>query len=195
MYATSLPPRPNPHARVAENYAPRFSPDELPLLPVNWIPSWRSPPSKIWGEVDEKGGDAGATAAASSYASAALSAARPQTTGWVEPFCRLRNAGPPWRFIGDMYAFPFSSNLFCPPRTRDRSIRFVRDSSAREMWGSLRDNCTGRLHATPVRVSWQSTSVPQYLKWERQGVRKFRMTSAIKNISCKRFGQPLVCRL
>ena len=81
MYATSLPPRPNPHARVAENYAPRFSPDELPLLPVNWIPSWRSPPSKIWGEVDGKGSDTGATTAASSYASAALAAARPQTTG------------------------------------------------------------------------------------------------------------------
>lgn len=81
MYATSLPPRPNPHARIAENYAPRFSPDELPLLPANWIPSWRSPPSKIWGDVGVKRSDNGTTAAAASYASAATSAARPQTTG------------------------------------------------------------------------------------------------------------------
>lgn len=85
MYATSLPPRPNPRARVAENYAPRFSPDELPLLPANWIPSWRSPPSKVWGDVGVKSSYVGATSAASSYASgaaaAAASTARPQTTG------------------------------------------------------------------------------------------------------------------
>ncbi|CAM9771920.1 unnamed protein product [Ectocarpus sp. 12 AP-2014] len=109
MYATSLPPRPNPYARTAENYAPRFSPDELPLLPVNWVPSWRSPPSKIWGDAaGVKGGENRATTAATSYVSESAAAARPRTTG---------------------------------------SIGFVRDSSAREMWGTLRDNCTGRLHA------------------------------------------------
>ncbi|CAM9599731.1 unnamed protein product [Pylaiella littoralis] len=128
MYATSLPPRPNPHARTAENYAPRFSPDELPLLPANWIPSWRSPPSKIWGDVGVKRSDNGATAAAASYASAATSAARPQTTG---------------------------------------SILFVKDSAAREMWGSLRENCTGRLHSVPTHNisdrSIDSGLIPRHL--------------------------------
>lgn len=71
MYATTLPPRPNPHARVAENYAPQFSREELPLLPTNWIPSWRTAPSKIWADVGTGNGRA------SSYP-----CARPKTTGW-----------------------------------------------------------------------------------------------------------------
>lgn len=77
MYATSLPPRRNPRARIAENYAPRFSPSELPLLPANWIPSWRSPPTKIWGD---GGGDQPGTAAAVA-AAASCAKARPSTTG------------------------------------------------------------------------------------------------------------------
>ncbi|CAM9865596.1 unnamed protein product, partial [Choristocarpus tenellus] len=31
-------------------HTPQFSVEEFPLLPTNFVPSWRTPPSKVWGE-------------------------------------------------------------------------------------------------------------------------------------------------